>query len=568
MRVTNNMITGNTKYNINANKVLVDKYNTQMTTHKKINKASDNPVIAIRSLRMQTNLSHLTQYLDNNIEDANSWIDITETALTNMKDLLTRIRTQCVNGSADLKEAKDRDTILKELQALQEQVYTEGNADYAGRTVFTGYRTNCQFTFKDDEQDTKYEITETFTYEDLKEQRYYYGVTEVPVDTTAGDCTTEIGTQAYNRLRLAYDKIDDLIPDSTPTNIGTIVEPAPGGVKHYPTQADWEADNGGATPVLKVGEKVYIDDTKTLYQGVGSTSITVDTKTHTDSTGAAKYPEKPTVTVYATEQDWIYARTNLDNTVSELGDQDVVLIKDTGELIFGKEIGLQYARDKVSFKVEYAKTGFAKNEPRPEYYFDCKMHTLDMAKGEMVEYTKQEQKIYYAISAGITLPVNTEACEVFGTDIGRDVSEMIDIVSAAINANDKVTKIKQLMEREQFSSEEDQKVLQTYLDAAKKEADYANDHMQKTFSQYITNFDNYFEKVNIGITNLGSLQNRLDMTQNRVENQKTTVELLKSNNEDRDISDIIIDYYAAYNAYTASLTAASKVGQQTLLNYL
>ena len=61
MRVTNNMITGNTKTNINSNKVLVDKYNTQMTTQKKINKASENPVIAIRSLRMQTNLSHISQ---------------------------------------------------------------------------------------------------------------------------------------------------------------------------------------------------------------------------------------------------------------------------------------------------------------------------------------------------------------------------------------------------------------------------------------------------------------------------------------------------------------------------
>jgi flagellar hook-associated protein 3 FlgL len=53
-----------------------------------------------------------------------------------------------------------------------------------------------------------------------------------------------------------------------------------------------------------------------------------------------------------------------------------------------------------------------------------------------------------------------------------------------------------------------------------------------------------------------------------VENQQSTVEELKSSNEDRDISDIIIDYYAAYNAYQASLTAAAKVGDQTLLNYL
>ena len=36
MRITNNMIMGNTKTNINSTKVLVDKYNTQMTTQKKI----------------------------------------------------------------------------------------------------------------------------------------------------------------------------------------------------------------------------------------------------------------------------------------------------------------------------------------------------------------------------------------------------------------------------------------------------------------------------------------------------------------------------------------------------
>ena len=86
MRVTNNMITSNTKSNINANKVLVDKYNTQMTTQKKINKPSDDPVIAIRSLRMQTSLSHIDQYLNNNISDANSWLNVTDTALENYEN--------------------------------------------------------------------------------------------------------------------------------------------------------------------------------------------------------------------------------------------------------------------------------------------------------------------------------------------------------------------------------------------------------------------------------------------------------------------------------------------------
>jgi flagellar hook-associated protein 3 FlgL len=76
------------------------------------------------------------------------------------------------------------------------------------------------------------------------------------------------------------------------------------------------------------------------------------------------------------------------------------------------------------------------------------------------------------------------------------------------------------------------------------------------------------ERVNIAIIDIGSKQNSLSLTQTRVENQQTTIEELKSNNEDRDISEIIIDYYASYNAYTSSLTAAGKLGESSLLNYI
>lgn len=119
MRITNNMIMGNTKTNINSTKVLVDKCNTQMTTQKKISKASEDPVIAIRSLRLSTSLSHLDQYKDNNIPDASSWMDVTQTALSNMKSLLTDIRTQCVNGSTDTLTADVRTLYYSSLQRCQ-----------------------------------------------------------------------------------------------------------------------------------------------------------------------------------------------------------------------------------------------------------------------------------------------------------------------------------------------------------------------------------------------------------------------------------------------------------------
>ena len=506
MRITNNMITNNTKTNINNNKILVDKYNNQMTTQKKISKASEDPVVAIRSLRLQTNLNHIDQYVDNNIPDAESWLETTSTALGNMKDILTDIRTQCVNGSTDTLTADDRKTLQQQLGALVDQVYTEGNADYAGRTVFTGYRTSSMLTFQEDTSDTVYEITQDFDFNDINEHRYYFGATEVPtvVDSTTTDCQTDVSEETLYRYRLAYE-------------------------------------------------------------GVDGTNLSLSA---TDSTGATS---ALTVEVYATQEDWEAASAAGTTFTS-----DAVLIEESGEIIFSPDMADTLKDGEATLSITYEKTGFDKGEVRPEYYYDCKDLSLctrdaagtwtDLTK--QVSYTKENQEINYTIANSTLLTVNTQASDVFTTDIQRDVEELISCVEYAISAHDKVDKITAMMTETQYADDESQAKLQTYLDAAQKEADYADDNLQKTYGSYITNFDNYLTNVNTAITNVGSMQDRLSLTKTRVENQQTTISELKTNNEDRDLSDIIIDYYASYNAYTASLTAAGKLGDQTLLNYI
>ena len=39
--------------------------------------------------------SHIDQYLNNNISDANSWLNVTDTALENMKTILTDVSSLC-----------------------------------------------------------------------------------------------------------------------------------------------------------------------------------------------------------------------------------------------------------------------------------------------------------------------------------------------------------------------------------------------------------------------------------------------------------------------------------------
>lgn len=514
MRVTNNMMLRNTTSNINNNKYSVNSLNNQMSSQKKISRPSEDPVVAIRALRLRSNLSEINQYYEKNIPDAEAWLDVTETALKNMKTILSDIRTQCTYGASDQLKAEDRNTILTQLESLRKQIYSEGNSDYAGRTVFTGYRTNCKLTFMEDESNTEYNIQQKFSYEDIGEHRYYGGQVEL---NTAEEMSQKVTTSdtkqyTYDRIRLAYG------------NTGTL------------TDADGNSIEAGGNPTITA---VNADGTDRVIN----------------------------VKVYDTEEAW---KADIKN--SQPADNGAVYIKSTGELVLGDTVSEELKKNKATITVNYDKKGFNSGEVRPEYYFNCTDITDAKNKITYEKYDANGNEIYqdidYIIAVNQTLTVNTNASDVFNADIGRDVDEMINAVKAAIDANDKVDKIKDMMNQAAYSGVSAQENLQTWLEAAQKEADYANDNLQKLYDSYIGNFDEYLSDVNLAITTVGSKGDRLELTETRMSNQQLTVKTLKSNNEDRELSDIIIDYTAAYTAYQASLQAAGMLNQTTLLNYI
>lgn len=514
MRVTNNMMLRNTTSNINNNKYSVNSLNNQMSSQKKISRPSEDPVVTIRALRLRSNLSEINQYYEKNIPDAEAWLDVTETALKNMKTILSDIRTQCTYGASDQLKAEDRNTILTQLESLRKQIYSEGNSDYAGRTVFTGYRTNCKLTFMEDESNTEYNIQQKFSYEDIGEHRYYGGQVEL---NTAEEMSQKVTTSdtkqyTYDRIRLAYG------------NTGTL------------TDADGNSIEAGGNPTITA---VNADGTDRVIN----------------------------VKVYDTEEAW---KADIKN--SQPADNGAVYIKSTGELVLGDTVSEELKKNKATITVNYDKKGFNSGEVRPEYYFNCTDITDAKNKITYEKYDANGNEIYqdidYIIAVNQTLTVNTNASDVFNADIGRDVDEMINAVKAAIDANDKVDKIKDMMNQAAYSGVSAQENLQTWLEAAQKEADYANDNLQKLYDSYIGNFDEYLSDVNLAITTVGSKGDRLELTETRMSNQQLTVKTLKSNNEDRELSDIIIDYTAAYTAYQASLQAAGMLNQTTLLNYI
>ena len=67
---------------------------------------------------------------------------------------------------------------------------------------------------------------------------------------------------------------------------------------------------------------------------------------------------------------------------------------------------------------------------------------------------------------------------------------------------------------------------------------------------------------------VGNRIQRLDLTKTRLTEQKTNFKSLKSQNEDIDLEEVVVNYTAAQLVYNAALSAASKVVQQTLLDFI
>ncbi len=516
MRVTNNMINMHSQTNINSVKNMVDKYNDQMTNQNKISKPSDDPVIAIRSLRLRDSLNEVSQYVEKNIPDAESWMEVTETSLNNMEEVLDDIYENCVYGSTGTLTSEDRKTLLDNLTKLVEQLYAEGNTDYAGRTVFTGYKTNTTLTFQQDNTTIHYSITEKMDINDLTRKSFFTNELVLPATDaeiqsgyTLEDQSKEV---VVDRIRLAYDKTME-----------------------------------GQIPSIKIGERdlngmevTYVDE-----NGVTQTSNVALTEITYDDWAAVDFEINPDQAYY---------------------------IATTGEVILGsavaESIRVQAAGNKdFAMEVVYEKRGFETGEVRPEMYFNCSNIT-DAANP--VKYTREEQDISYIISANLDMKVNTQAGEdgILSTSIARDVDELLDAVTRAQNAEEKVTKIESMLRNTKYADDDSQAALKQWLDAAKKEQTLADEHLQTLFTDGITLFQNYKDVVDLAKTDVGSRANRLQLVKTRMTTQQATIKTLISRNEDREMSDILIDYKAAYTAYESSLSAASKANTTSLLDFL
>ncbi len=531
MRITNKVMQNNSLTNINKNKVLQDSLTTQLTTGKKINKPSEDPVTAIRALRLRSDVSQVTQFSKKNAPDAQSWLEITESSVKTTISVVKDMIEKCEKGSNDTLTTEDRKIIIDSLKELREEVYATGNADYAGRFLFTGYRTDTPLTFTENTIE-EYHIWESFTGDDIDKMTYVStissntgndinDITETSYDGSAQMAETDITSNEYFRIRLAYGNLDD-----STWSTGLYTE-------------DWSGPivDGGGSPI--------------------SYTTSIATGTAVD----AAYKDIATTT-----------------------DNKMILLPETGEILLSKSLYDAIKNGDANITFEYDKKNWTNGDLRPEHYFACEKNDTTKTPAEVIKYNQQsedgdavfdvfqrglsDQPIEYQVGFNQDVRVNTVAGEVYIHDVGRDVDELLNLANSLSEVENTRDKLKDMAKDTEIYTEAQLDNIKADLDAAEKAVTLMKDQLQKMFAKNITNMQGHLDTINSALTTIGNRSSRLSLITNRLEDQTTTFKTLQSENEDADATEVAVQLSSAQVSYQAALMATSDMIKETLLNYL
>lgn len=87
-------------------------------------------------------------------------------------------------------------------------------------------------------------------------------------------------------------------------------------------------------------------------------------------------------------------------------------------------------------------------------------------------------------------------------------------------------------------------------------------------SNYLGKIDTHLDALSNAQADLGAKTNRIDMTKNRLDAQKTIATQVMSDNEDADYAETIVKLNQQQNVYNASLSVGAKIIQTSLVDFL
>ncbi|WP_188454137.1 flagellar hook-associated protein FlgL [Virgibacillus oceani] len=140
MRITQGMLSNNMLRNLSNSYSRLDTLMNQLSTGKKINLPSDDPVIAMKGMGYRSQVTEVEQFMRNTSE-VHNWMDNSDAALDKATKALQKLRDLAVQASNDTYDEEERKNIMEEAEQLKQHLIDIANTNVNGKYIFNGTNT-------------------------------------------------------------------------------------------------------------------------------------------------------------------------------------------------------------------------------------------------------------------------------------------------------------------------------------------------------------------------------------------------------------------------------------------
>ena len=140
IRITQGILTLRTLSNINSQLLRLARFQEQLSTGRRVNRPSDDPVNARRAIEIQTAISQNERFISN-ITDARPHLVESESMIQQVVNIIHRAKELTLQAANDTNAQEQLDFIAIEIDQLLEAAAVAANHRTNGRSIFSGTRT-------------------------------------------------------------------------------------------------------------------------------------------------------------------------------------------------------------------------------------------------------------------------------------------------------------------------------------------------------------------------------------------------------------------------------------------
>jgi flagellar hook-associated protein 3 FlgL len=237
MRIATKTIYDAVKFNLADITSQLNKANTMVASGKRIITPSDDPVGLNQALNIKSALSNLEQ-LGRNIDLGKSWLEASESALSQVRNLISDTKALTVQMATGTTSASQRANAALTVQNTLEEIVSLANRDVNGRYIFSGSQTDTT---------------------PFRQDGTYDGDTNPFEVKIARNATVEVGQNGTAVFGTLFTTLSDLKTALEGNNIGGI-QNAMGNLDNHFNHISTEISDIGSKMIrMEIKENIYQD---------------------------------------------------------------------------------------------------------------------------------------------------------------------------------------------------------------------------------------------------------------------------------------------------------------------